>query len=112
MDEELYSFWEWCGIHHRGSGKTAYLTYPELTLDNLFQHAVPKSKMDTLWIINNVDSSTPRIEYCFGFLRGKDNDVICWSKDLGIEHCLSPVHLTPIRAIYHAILSSIHLKQC
>ena len=42
---------------------------------------------DTLWIIRNPDKT----QYCWGFARGQSNDVICWSKELPIEDCLSPI---------------------
>lgn len=72
-------------------------------IDACFRVLVPKSKMDTLWIINNLDSPTPKIEYCFGFIRGKDNDLICWSRDLPEEDCLSPIANTPSLAVCYAI---------
>ena len=71
--------------------------------DACFKWLVPKSKMDTLWIINNLDSPIPKIEYCFGFTRGKDNVVVCWSKDLPVEECLSPICKTPALAFCLAV---------
>lgn len=73
------------------------------SLGACFKWLVPKSKMDTLWIINNLDSPVPKIEYCFGFTRGKDNDVICWDKGLPVEECLSPICKTPALAICLAV---------
>ena len=100
-EAELKEFWEWCGfklLHEPFTPIfTAMLQYPDGTkkqwtgwlpidLNNLFRWAVPKSTMDTLWIINNLDSPTPKIEYCFGYTRGEDNDLICWSKILPPEN--------------------------
>ena len=84
---------------------------PPLDLNNLFKYAVPKSKMDTLWVINNLGSPTPSIEYCFGFTRGKDNDVICWSKTLPVESCLSPICKDPALAIFWAICQALGDKE-
>ena len=64
---------------------------------------MPKSKMDCLWIINNLEVPTLGIEYCFGFLRGKDNDLLCWSRDFDPEECLSPVEETAPMAICRAV---------
>lgn len=73
------------------------------SLDACFKWLVPPSHMNTLWIINNLSSPTHSIGYCFGFIRGKENDLICWSKDLPVEECLSPIAETPAAAICLAI---------
>ncbi len=129
-DEQVKEFWEKCGFKwvnkptyfhgymmHGGVQKDGYWKYPKeagknshlppIDLNNLFKYAVPKSKFDTLWIINNLDSPVPSIDYCAGFSRGKVNDVVCWSKELPIEECLSPIDKDPALALFWAIYEVI-----
>jgi len=73
------------------------------SLDACFKWLVPKSKMDILWIINNLDSPRPEIAYAFGYSRSETNDLLCWSKRLPVEECLSPIEETPALAICRAI---------
>ncbi len=62
------------------------------SFDFCLDHLIPKITGSTvLWVINNLDSPLPEIEYIYGFVRGRDNDLICWSRDLDPEECLSPV---------------------
>lgn len=85
-----------------------YATRPDTTdLTWLFKWCVPKSGMDALWIINNLAAPIPEIQYCFGFVRGKDNDLICWSQTLLPDQCLSPICDTPGEALRAAVLAPI-----
>ena len=44
-----------------------------------------------------------QIQYCAGFTRGENNNLICWSKTLPPEECLSPVCDDPAIALFLAI---------
>lgn len=68
-------------------------------LNACFEHLVPLVGFDTLWIIRNPDKTS----YCWGYTRGIDNDVICWSKTLPIEDCLSPIEDEPATAFCKAV---------
>ena len=69
------------------------------SLDACFKWLVPLVGFDTLWIIRNPS----KIEYCWGHTRGEMNDVICWSKTLPIEDCLSPIDKDPATAFCLAV---------
>ena len=77
---EIKEFWEWCGFSlyedTEGEWKSCFYWHnppdteewgatwlPPIDLNNLFKYAVSQSKMDTLWIINNLGSPIPKIEY-------------------------------------------------
>lgn len=81
--------------------KTGFLPNFIKSLDDCFKYLVPKSKMDILWIINDLDAtSTPEIKYCFGTCRDYD---ICWSTEMPNDDCLSPIAESPALAICLAI---------
>ena len=118
MQQELNrldkKFAEWAGFTNYGdtdwrrpdgmlAGGTGLCPDFTQSLDACFKWLVPKSRMDTLWIINNLDSPTPKLEYCFGITRGEGNDLICWDKEIPIEDCLSPIVDTPALALCLAI---------
>ena len=104
--QQIFEFWQALGLPLE-PWMTWMNTRFLIDLNNLFEYAVPKSKMDALWIINNLDSPTPKIEYCFGFTRGESNDAICWNKTLPIEDCLSPIYQDPALAVFWAIWEMI-----
>ena len=80
------------------------------SFDAHIKWTIPKSGMDVLWIVNNLDSPLPQIQYVFGFTRGEDNDLVCWSRDLPPEECLSPVCDEPALACLKALLALIRSK--
>jgi len=109
-DIKKHYYWEGCerlpkwrepntGYHI----KLPSFTNSEIGIACCFKWLVPKSKMDVLWIVNNLDGSAPSIKFCFGFGRGADNDLICWSKNLPPNDCLSPMADTPALALCLAI---------
>ena len=62
-----------------------------------------KTDFDVIWRIVNPD----KIEYAVGYVRGKDNDLICYSKSIEIEDCLSPICSTVPEAICKSALLRI-----
>jgi len=95
--------WGWRGWNYPDGSWERHPPHFDSFLDACFEWLVPKSRMDTLWVINNLGSPTPKIEYCFGYTRGENNDLVCWDRDLPKEDCLSPIAETPAFAICLAI---------
>lgn len=81
------------------------------SFDAHIKWTIPKSGMDVLWIVNNLDSPLPQIQYVFGFTRGGDNDLVCWSHDLPPEECLSPVCEEPALACVESLLLLIKSEE-
>ena len=61
-----------------------------------------RTKFDIIWRIINPD----KIEYCVGYSRGKDGDLVCYSRNADPEQCLSPVLATFPEAICKSLLLS------
>lgn len=76
-------------------------TGPDFThsLDACLSLLLPLTEMDILWIIHDPKGR----RYAFGYSRGEMNDVVCWSKTLPIEDCLSPICDKAAMAVCRAI---------
>lgn len=77
-------------------------TDPELGIAYCFKWLVPKTDYDTLIFWNNI-SSLGKIDYAAGIMRGKDNDLVCWTRNLPVEECPSPVNENPALALCLAV---------
>ncbi len=52
-----------------------------------------------VWCVDNRKSPSPQLKFAVGYWRGKDGDLLCWSKIIDPEHCLSSHKRTLRKAV-------------